>query len=54
MPTGCSSALRMDREVNSVELALMLPTNSGELKSTSLGFGTIVVIDRVNFDDVRR
>ena len=37
MPTGCSSAVRMDREVDSVELALMLPTNSGELKLTALG-----------------
>ena len=37
MPTGCSSAVQIDREVDSVELALMLPTNSRELKSTSLG-----------------
>ena len=37
MPTGCSSAVRMDPEVDSDELALMLPTNSGQLKSSSLG-----------------
>ena len=37
MLTGCSSAVRMDREVDSDELALMLPTNSGQLKSSSLG-----------------
>ena len=37
MPTGCSSAVRMDREVDSDELVLMLPTNSGQLKSSSLG-----------------
>ena len=47
MPTGCSSAVRMDREVDSDELALMLPTNSGQLKSSSLGVW-------VNIDDVRR
>ena len=37
MPTGCSAAVRMDREVDSDELALMLPTSSGQLKSSSLG-----------------
>ena len=37
MPTGCSSAVGMDREVDSDELALMLLTNSGQLKSSSLG-----------------
>ena len=37
MPTRCSSAPRMDREVDSVELVLMLPTNSAELKPTLLG-----------------
>ena len=37
MPTCCSSAVRMDREVDWDELALMVPTNSGQLKSSSLG-----------------
>ena len=32
-----SAAVRMDREVDLDELALMLPTSSGQLKSSSLG-----------------
>ena len=52
MPTGCSSAVRMDREVDSDELALMLPTNSG-LVEVVLAEGSIASTS-MTFDGVAR
>ena len=37
LPIGCSSAQETDPAVDSVELALTLPIDNGELKSMTLG-----------------